>query len=674
MLVYDSQEQKVAETPQDESRFNLVKEWQKRIDMAKVKWTPDYDRMRKNMRFVTGRQWEGQTDIQYHKYVANLTLRAINIKVAMLYARNPRVSVRKTDRMEYRFWDGKMESIWQAIDDAHLALEQIGYIPPSVQQILTDFEEGTARKALYSAVGETLKRVMQFQLNTQDPEFKTQAKQLVRRICVCGVGYVRVNFERTFDARLHQSSGGTSVLDRVRRLRMLVNGANEGKLEETDAELTELEVLLKGMETAHLELETGAPKERLVFDFPPATAIIPDPNCRSLNGFIGAQWVAEEFVLPLSFVNEFFEVKISSSSVNKDFNVAQVNAWLSERGEPDPLCVVREVFDKRTRTRFVICDGYNDFLEAPESVLPSTSNFWPIYAVTFNDVETDSIAECSPFPPSDVDLVMHAQKEWNRTREALRKQRRSNSPKYITPSGVLPDEDLEAIVSAEDNEILQLKGVAPGQDIKNYIQPLGVRPIDPALYETGPLEQDIMYATGLQQANLGPAQPDVTATVGTIAEQSRMSVSASNVDDLDDALSAISQAGGQMLLMEMSPEVVKSIVGPGAVWPVQDKEQYANEVLLEIEAASSGRPNKAIEVANWERLAPVLQASGANPHAIVRETVKRLDDRLDPQEFFPVNPGGGGMGGPVTGVPPAQTPEQPLQKLPNGSAIPLVGA
>jgi hypothetical protein len=92
--------------------------------------------------------------------------------------------------------------------------------------------------------------------------------------------------------------------------------------------------------------------------------------------------------------------------------------------------------------------------------------------------------------------------------------------------------------------------------------------------------------------------------------------------------------------MEMQQDTVMRIVGPGAVWPQQPqtREEFVNQIYLTTKAASSGRPNKAVDLRNWQIIAPILQASGANPMFMVRETLRRLDDQLDAEQAFPLIP------------------------------------
>ena len=54
------------------------------------------------------------------------------------------------------------------------------------------------------------------------------------------------------------------------------------------------------------------------------------------------------------------------------------------------------------------------------------------------------------------------------------------------------------------------------------------------------------------------------------------------------------------------------------------------EVYLESEAGSTGKPNRAAELANIERIMPfLLQIPGIDPKWLAKELLKRLDDNLD---------------------------------------------
>ena len=95
-------------------------------------------------------------------------------------------------------------------------------------------------------------------------------------------------------------------------------------------------------------------------------------------------------------------------------------------------------------------------------------------------------------------------------------------------------------------------------------------------------------------------------------------------------MTVIARASGQIFLKEMSEEQVKEIVGPGAVWPHLSLSEIADELFLEVEAGSTGKPNQAVEIQNWKEMLPFLiQMPDISSTWLARETVRRLDDKAD---------------------------------------------
>ena len=92
----------------------------------------------------------------------------------------------------------------------------------------------------------------------------------------------------------------------------------------------------------------------------------------------------------------------------------------------------------------------------------------------------------------------------------------------------------------------------------------------------------------------------------------------------------MAQSAGQILLLNMSEDQVKKIVGPGAIWPQLTKGDVAQQMFLDIEAGSSGSPDQARELQNFERLAPILmQIPGIAPNFLAKEAISRMDDSID---------------------------------------------
>jgi hypothetical protein len=181
----------------------------------------------------------------------------------------------------------------------------------------------------------------------------------------------------------------------------------------------------------------------------------------------------------------------------------------------------------------------------------------------------------------------------------------------------------------QPNEVIQLNSLQPGQDVGTIIQQVKPVPLDAGLYDVAPLMEDMFRVVGSQEANLGGTTGS-TATEVSVAESSRMSSLGSNVDDLDDFLTDLCKAAGQVLLLNMDPMTATKIAGPGASWPTLSSQDVADELMLEVAAGSSGRPNKAAEIANFERLAPtIMQIPGIDPSWFAKEAIRRLDDGLD---------------------------------------------
>jgi hypothetical protein len=354
---------------------------------------------------------------------------------------------------------------------------------------------------------------------------------------------------------------------------------------------------------------------------------------------VAADWVAEEYLLSMDEIEEIYNVDVRGNcneygSDDSDVDTSKASDWSNNnkgktRGEPN--AIVWEIYNRKDGLVYTVCDGYTEFLREPSSPEIYNERFYPWYGLIFNSVEDED----ELYPPSDVRLMRDMQLEYNRCREGLKEQRIAGRPFIGVVAGSLDEEDLEKVTNREPNAVIELNALQPNQDIKQLLQPYAGPGIDPNLYEVNPVYEDILRTTGIQEANLGGTS-NTTATQAQIAEGSRMTSMGSNIDDLNDILTQLARNGGQIMLREMSQERVKKIVGPGAVWPAEPIAQdIANEILLEIEAGSMGRPNQAQEIANAQRLMPLLiQLPGIDPEFLAKETLRRLDDRLDLTEAF----------------------------------------
>jgi hypothetical protein len=477
------------------------------------------------------------------------------------------------------------------------------------------------------------------------------------------------------------------ISNRLSTLERLSADLHDDEVDENGPEAEELRLLVND-----LSKQTDiVVREGLTFDFPVSTSIIPDPKIMHLREFLGADWVCQEYILSPNDVKEIYEVDVGKSytaykgvddgvtvSSRHGLTVLQDKAQRTDKKEgPDGRsCCIWEIYNRKDGMVYVMCDGYPDFLREPAAPEVYTDRFWPWFVLTLNELDHETMV----FPPSDVKLIRDMQMEYNRSRQGMREHRRAARPKTLVSAGTLDAEDLEKLSNHPDNAIIELNGLQPGQKVDDLLQAFRGPPIDPNLYETEQYFTDMMRVSGIQDANIGGTKSGPSATQSNIAEASRATAMGSNIDDIDDMLSGIARTGSQILLQEVSVDTAKRVVGEGAVWPEMSKQQIADELWLQIEAGSTGRPNQAQEIANAERLFPLLmQLPGIKPEFLAKELIKRLDDKLDiTQAFQSMLPSilamngmasrmgagmegpGGAMGGPpgppMPGAGPAQGP------------------
>lgn len=650
----DTEESLNPTTPAENPAQAQVSQWEARVEAAKRHHEDAFKQMREDMRFARGLQWSGQTKMKDPRYVANIVQRHLRQREAALYAKNPKAVAHRRKTLDFAVWDGDPQSLaiaqqqMQMAQQIMQAAQQQGLTDPtagmslmgqaqqmmqSAQPVIQDYQEGTQRRQQLNRMAETLEIVWQHQTGEQLPAFKTRMKHLVRRTLTTGVGYLKLGYHRFEESRPDDVDRVTDMTEQLSALqaRMAEMSDEDTEWDETSAEAAELQDLMAkvtGEQESYI-------REGLDFDFPRSTSLIIDPDCYQLQGFIGARWVAQEFLLTPHQVQEIYQVdlgdKYANHTADGDRLTEDQKADLQEKGKGSECrAVVWEVWDKHTGQTLTICKGHPEYLVAPKTPEVYLECFWPYFPLVFNGLEDE---ECL-FPPSDVRLMHDMQTEMNLMRQRLREHRDAARPGWVSSRGKLDDRDKQSLGSREAHQIVEISGLAEQDDIRRLLQPIPVNPIDPNQYEVGSLQDDVYKVVGTQEAVMGGAS-GATATETSIAESSRLSAVGSAVDELDDFLTAVAKSGSHLLLMEMSAERVREIAGRGAVWPELSGAEVAKDLWLEVRAGSSGRPNKAAEIQNLERLMPfIMQVPGVKPTRVLEEIITRLDDRLDPMDFY----------------------------------------
>lgn len=681
------------ETPEpDPSRAALVEEWLGMIRDAENHWSKDFKRMRRNMKFANGQQWPGQGEDD-QRFMVNLVQRVIKSTVASLYAKNPTVVAKAREKLDFTIWDGTPESVMQAqqvITAAATAVQgmqagaemgvQMDAPDPAMmamvgpaKALLADVQQGMERRKMIEKIGKTLVVLVNYYMAEGQPTFKLQMKQMMRRARTTGVGYVKLSFQREMGLSEEQSGRINDFAERLATIGRLSADLRDGEIDPNSAEAERLETALKAIQS---EPEMIL-REGLVFSFPHSTKIIPSPSTEKLMGWIGAEWLAEEILYTPDRIKEVYGVDVGKSFTAHKSPAGTPNGNAARKCKDGTLARVFHVYDKSTGTEFVVCEGYPDFLKEPASPEVFIEQFYPIFAVTFNDVEDEGAL----FPKSDVELLQHIQKEYNRSREAQRQHRIANRPLYLSPDGAITDEEVKSLENYPAHAVIRVQGLKEGRPASDLLAPVQKVGLDPNLYETATLFADMQRVTGNAEANLG-GTGNSSATESNIAEASRQGAVGLDSDDLDDMMSDLFRACGMVLLTEMSEEKVKEIAGPGAVWPTLSRSDVAKELSLEVKGGSAGRPNQARDAATFERLYPLLvQVPGVSPRWLAEKAIKIADDDADLSEAImeglPSIMAQNAMKQPGTGDPATDPTQQgdrgndPQGQKETGRAIPL---
>lgn len=642
-----------------EERKALVKRWCDDIKKARAFWEKDFKRMKSDEDMLLGLQWAGQTNLDDDRYIVNVIQRHIQQRTASIYAKNPTVVAKQKPMMDYKLWDenpisfqmatqlvstsGQMaQAAVQGDPNAQQQMAQSQANPQAMQAfamaqaLIKDVQEGTQRKSMKGRICKTMELYFKNKvLSQQNPPFKAQMKQLVRRTHATGIGYLKLGLVREMQDRAmspDELKGMATLTERMAQLDVMMADMvdDDPAYDGCCGEKEEIRLMVEAMRTRPQEVV----QEGIVFDFPPATSVIPDWRLVHLQGFVGCQFVTEEYMLSIDDVQKVWKIDVGGNCTiyNPDTQVATTdhNNGFAGIDYKKGLACVWVTYDRATGLVYTTCDGFPDFLEEPDAPPLVLERFFPWYALGFNYIEHFK----QRFPLSDCFLMKSEQREMNRCREGLRQHRIANRPLTAVAAGMLNEEDIKKLEERPANGVVQLNALGPQAKIADVLQTVQHPPLNPALYDVEPQFQDILRTVGTQEANLGGTS-SATATESSIAESSRVSSLQSNMDDLDDFLTDVMRDAGKVALMEISAEQITRVVGVGAVWPTLSNQDVADEIFLEIKAGSSGRPNKAQEIQNFQQLAPILmQIPGISPQWVAEQVVRRMDDDMDLTDAF----------------------------------------
>lgn len=627
----------------------LAKKWRDEIGRARKHWKKLHQRIAHNRKKVAGFNWA--RDPKTAEFIdprANLIFSTAQATLPNIYARNPDVSV-----------------------------------------------TGAWRNGNVRLFCETMETVLSKQM--RNAKLKKRMKMSVLAAMTEYFGIVKMTYQRDIrkDPLIAQRMNDTQ--DNIVRLEGLIQQAEDPQNRQ-DAELRrqELEETLKGLQ----DKSEVVAAEGLVIDRVLADNLIIDPAVTEFDDYEDADWLAQLVPMKRSAAQALYGVDLTGAKIYKkdvmasgqegrdnDANKGSLLDSITGAGaaakDDEEICIV-EIWDKRSQLVYTMADGCDFFCRESFSVERVGQRWYPFFILPYAVTPGQFVAPCL------VDLTEKLQDEYNDTRDKFAAHRELNKPGWIGDRETLDGKNVKRYTDSVLGEVTLVD--ASGKPLNQVIVAKQPIPVNPADYDTGPIRSDWEQVTGLQDAARSMVVQPKTATEASIMQQSLSGRTAEFRDKLEDLMQEMDEYGAQILLQELTPAQVERYTGPHKIgmvadpmtgqqvqaviepaydWPQLAREQIFDMVEVNIVAGTTGAPDKAQGQEIWTKAFPVIQqlitqmmqlsAQGLDYsplEALMRETLKRFDDRIDIDQFIPKPP----MQQPaaVPGMPPGPAGAAPI--------------
>ena len=598
----------------------LAKDWAKKIDAARDHWKKFFKRCEHNRKLVNGINWKA--DVESSDFIplrANLIGAAIDAVLPNLYARSPELSVIPT-------------------------------------------RKGDAEDPKLTKFTETLTLVLNTYL--ERAKIKARGKAVVRSALTCSYGILKVVYQRDLETDpiiLDRLQDAQDNLAHVTGLLARMADDDLGR-DALEVKKLELEQTLEGLKhDAEANRLDGLVIDRVLTD-----QLLIDPSVIDFDDYTQADWMAQLIPMRRGTVEETYKIKIPSAKsydttldapFGKQGNtITQATKESTSSSEDEQVCVI-EIWDRLSQRVYTMVDGCKYFIREPYSPAKVGSRWYPFFLLPYKKTDGRFVSE------SLVDLMEKLQDEHNETREKFVAHRDLIKPGYITTSDV-SERTIKRFADSVLGEVTVIES-AEGQDPATVIRPKAFPPIDPNVYNTEVIRQDIEQSTGLQDAMRSTVVKPKTATEAQIMQQSLSGRVQAFRDDVEDLLQEIGQYSAQILLRELTEEDVAKVVGDPVIeqdpmtlapvvvstpyeWPQLPVDNIMSLIKVKITAGSTGSPDKLSAQENWQKVLPTIQqlvqmmyqlkAQGADStpvETLLTETIKRFDDRLDAALLIP---------------------------------------
>lgn len=615
----------------------------------------DYEKARKfdepfRKQIALDRRYAAGTSDLSWAVTTNLIGAFIDILVALLYARDPDVSCRKSPQVD--------EENTQQRDVFAKTMEIV---------ISHLWREGKLKKAARKGVRSVLSNSEGWLKCTMVSEAKPNAEV-----------ETALNDTQETHARLaaqEEQLAEDTGMDTATRAAMLEN------VQELKAELMEkTEVTVNKM---------------FVIDFIQTENMQISTDVTSISDHTDADWNANEMFVSVEDARERFpdlteedwkqakryymRAPAEMNSRDKDgvFPQGQLTAesaqtfTTNQQGTEDSSPAFVRVIEQWKRTDkqiYTMIEGVQRWAKQPYAPPYPTKRFYPYFYFCFYEV--DGLRH----PQSLAWRLYKLQDEYSSVRSSFRLSRQRAKPGIFVNGTMIEANDMEKVRSSVEQEYTVLNPPNPEIPLTNAFAAKPVAPIDMRLYDTTVIMSDMQQVSGVQEALSAATQQSgnpITATEANIEQSGTAARTGSDRDALEEMLNELAVYTAQQALQCLTIPDVQRLAGPKAFWPANlDIDDLFTLVEVTIKAGTTGKPKTATDQQAWAQILPLIQnmlkeiemamAGGNMPMALalielVKETMHRMGDESDPDRFIPKIPP---PGSPGAGAPPKAPPPQ----------------
>lgn len=501
-------------------------------------------------------------------------------------------------------------------------------------------------------------------------KLKREAKKMLRGSMSSAEGWLKVSLQGDLKTDPTVQQELYTLQEQLRAIEGLENRLEKGECaQDHDAKMAELQAKIEG---AQARLETYIAR-CLVVDWIDTLDMQVSLSPRSVAEGINGPWMGDRTFYSVDDACDRYgldRAKLASATRYRqaeqpvDYHNPEkpTPEWSQESDEwtktsdadADGMVCCWEAWSREDNMIYTFFEGTNFWAKPPQPPRFQTTRFYPYFLLALYEVDGKRHSQ------SLSGRLAKLQDEFASARSNFAEVRRRAKQAVIFDKTNIPPEDAERLEQGTNQELIGIAPTRPGEPIAASFAPKPYNSVDPGLYNTAPIQQDMEAVSGAQDALRGGQQYAKTATQSEIEAAGGQARTGYGRDALDEMLTDLAQYTAELALQGFTAEQVRQWAGPHAVWPQgTDPEKLESLVYVSIKAGSSGKPNTNAERQAWAALLPQLQAmiaqigqmrgSDQNEMAdklteLLRETVARTGDKIDVDRFLPMSSPGAAQG------------------------------